>query len=67
MNGKLPVGPISNVSKTSIEAAIFPNETDYLFFVADASGNVYFTKTAQEHDQKVNELKANNAWAQFEN
>lgn len=67
MNGKLPVGPISNVSKTSIEAAIFPNETDYLFFVADASGNVYFTKTVQEHDQKVNELKANNAWAQFEN
>ncbi len=66
MNGKLPVGPISNVSKASIEAAIYPNETDYLYFVADASGNVYFTKTNEEHNQKVEELKANNAWAQFE-
>ncbi len=65
MNGKLPVGPISNASKTSIEAAIYPNETDYLYFVADSSGNVYFTKTNQEHNEKVQELKANGAWVQF--
>jgi len=36
-----------------------------LFFVADADGNVYFTKTNEEHQRKINELKANNAWIQF--
>lgn len=62
MNGKLPVGPVANPSKASIEAAISPNDTDYLFFVADKDGNIYFTKTNAEHQEKVNEIKANNAW-----
>jgi len=62
MEGKLPVGPISSVGKASIEAAISPSETDYLFFVADKSGNVYFTKTLNEHQAKIDELKANNNW-----
>ena len=35
MEGKIPVGPISSVGKASIEAAIYPNNTNYLFFVAD--------------------------------
>ena len=65
MAGKLPVGPISNVGEASIEAAIYPNDTEYLFFVADSSGNVYFTRTNEEHDQKIEELKANNAWLEF--
>ncbi len=62
MNGKLPVGPVSNPSKASIEAAIYPNDTDNLFFVADKEGNIYFTKTNEEHQAKVNEIKANNDW-----
>ncbi len=66
MEGKLPVGPICSVGKASIEAAIYPNETDYLFFVADASGNIYFTKTNQEHEEVINELKSTGAWVQFD-
>ncbi len=62
MEGKLPCGPISTVGKASIEAAIKPNTTEYLFFVADKNGKVYFTKTNEEHEEKVNELKANNLW-----
>ncbi len=65
MNGKLPVGPICSPGKASIDSAINPNNTDYLFFVADKDGNVYFTKTNAEHQAKVNELKANDAWATF--
>ena len=65
MAGKLPVGPICMPSKASIEAAIYPNDTDYLFFVADASGNIYFTKTNAEHEKVIQQLKANNAWVQF--
>lgn len=55
-------GPISTVGKASIEAAINPNTTEYLFFVADKNGKVYFTKTNEEHEAKKNELKANNLW-----
>ena len=38
MEGKLPIGAISSVSKKSIEAALNPSDTDYIFFVADKNG-----------------------------
>lgn len=50
------------VGKAALEAAIEPNDTDYLFFVADKDGNVYFTKTIEEHNAKTNEIKANGGW-----
>lgn len=65
MAGKIPVGPICMPSKASIEAAINPNDTDYLFFVADNSGNIYFTKTNAEHEKIISELKAKDAWIEF--
>jgi len=33
----LPIGPIGNPSRASIEAALFPSNTNYLFFVVDYS------------------------------
>lgn len=65
MEGKLPVGPISSVSKLSIEAAIEPNDTDYLFFVADKKGKVYFSKTNTEHNQIISELKTKGLWFEY--
>lgn len=65
MTGKLPVGPISMVSIASIEAAINPNENSYIYFVADKNGKVYFTRTYDEHLEKVNELKNSGLWIQF--
>ena len=65
MTGKLPVGPISMVSIASIEAAINPNENNYIYFVADKNGKVYFTRTYDEHLEKVNELKDSGLWIQF--
>ncbi len=65
MTGKLPVGPISMVSIASIEAAINPNENNYIYFVADKNGKVYFTRTYDEHLEKVNELKNSGLWIQF--
>lgn len=65
MEGKLPIGPISSVSKTSIEAAIRPNQTDYLFFVADKTGKVYFTKTNSEHNQIINKLEQEGLWYEY--
>ena len=51
--------------KSSIEAAIHPNKTDYLFFVADKNGKLYFTKTNEEHSAKVNELKSQGLWFEY--
>lgn len=65
MAGKLPVGPICMPSKASLEAAIIPNETDYLFFVTDSSGNAHFTETNEEHQNIINYLKENNQWLGF--
>jgi len=48
----LPPGPISNPGREALEAAISPEETSYMFFVAkdDGSGEHYFTKTNSEHN-----------------
>lgn len=62
MVGKLPVGPICNPSKSSIEASINPTDSDYLFFVADKHGKIYFTKTEKEHTKKVKEIKDKGDW-----
>ncbi len=62
MIGKMPVGPICNFSFSSIEASVEPTINDYLFFVADKKGRIYYTKTNKEHDEKVAEIKANGDW-----
>jgi UPF0755 protein len=62
MNGKIPIGPICNMSKSAIEAAINPTATDNLYFVADKNGKVYFTKTNDEHNEKIAELKEEGLW-----
>ena len=62
MIGKMPIGPICNPSTSSIEASVNPDQNDYLFFVADKHGNIFFTKTNAEHDKKVAEIKAKGDW-----
>jgi UPF0755 protein len=46
----LPPGPISNVSKSSLEAVANPATTDWLYFVSGDDGITYFSKTLQEHE-----------------
>ena len=62
MAGKLPIGPICSVDKSSIEASINPADNDYLFFVADKHGKIYYTKTMKEHEEKIAEIKKNGDW-----
>lgn len=59
----LPVGPISNCSITSIEAALNPAKSDYYYFVADINRKVYFTKNINEHNQTIAKLKSEGKWA----
>lgn len=45
----LPPGPICNPGLEAIKAALFPENTDYLYFVAKGDGTHHFSKTYNEH------------------
>lgn len=49
----LPVGPICNPGLDAIEAALYPADTDYYFFVTDDLGNFYYAATLEEHEANV--------------
>lgn len=50
----LPPGPISNPGLSSIEAAIYPEDSDYLYFLTKPDGSTVFSKTYEEHLQNKN-------------
>lgn len=45
----LPAGPICNPGLSAIEAALYPTDTNYFFFVTDSDWNYYFAETYDEH------------------
>ncbi|MGC2209056.1 MAG: endolytic transglycosylase MltG [Candidatus Korobacteraceae bacterium] len=51
----LPPGPIANPGAASLKAAMQPDQTDYLFFVAagDGSGRHHFSTTFEQHERNV--------------
>lgn len=48
----LPPGPIANAGKTSIEAALEPEKTDYYYFLATSDGKIIYSKTLEEHNKE---------------
>jgi len=48
----LPPGPIGNPGLSSLRAALYPIKNDFLFFLTDTKGNVYYSKTFEEHKKK---------------
>jgi UPF0755 protein len=57
----LPIGPITNPGKASIEAALDPAASNAIFFVAQGDGSSAFTETNAEHEAKVDAWKAHRA------
>ena len=62
MMGQMSIGPICNPSLSSLEASIEPTANKYLYFVADKNGNIFYTSTLEEHEQKVQEIKDKGDW-----
>lgn len=66
MEGKLPVGPICNMSEESIKAALNPDNNNYLYFVADKNGEIYFSNTYQEHQDIIATLQKRGLWYEYD-
>ncbi len=52
----IPEGPITCPGTAAIEAALYPAESDYFFFVTDEEKNFYFNETWEGHVKKCKEL-----------
>jgi UPF0755 protein len=49
----LPPGPIGNPGKSALEAALHPETSEYLYFVADGNGHHRFARSLEEHNRNV--------------
>ncbi len=56
ING-LPPRPIAQPSVESLEAALYPEATEYLYMVARADGSHAFSRTYREHLRTIREIR----------
>lgn len=49
----LPPGPIGNPGRSSLEAALHPDNTNFFYFVSDGNGHHRFSQSLEEHNRNV--------------
>ena len=55
----LPPGPIANPGEGAILAALYPENVDYIFFVAQGDGSHFFSKDFDTHAKAIGRYRAN--------
>lgn len=53
----LPAGPISSVGEASIKATLYPEDTNYLYYVAKDDGSHVFSRTLAEHEKAIDRVR----------
>lgn len=53
----LPAGPLSSPGRDAINAALYPSDTDYYFFLTDKNGKYYYANTYEQHQQNITEME----------
>jgi UPF0755 protein len=53
----LPAGPIGNPGKEAIQAALYPAESMFLYFVSHNDGTHEFSKTLEDHNRSVRKFQ----------
>lgn len=56
----LPPGPIGNPGRGAIQAALYPADADYLYFVSRNDGTHEFSSSLEEHNRAVWKYQKNN-------
>ncbi len=49
----LPAGAICNPGLDAINAALYPADTDYYYFVASSSGEFFWARTLEGHNENI--------------
>lgn len=49
----LPAGPICSPGMEAINAALYPAETDYYYFLSSSDGIFYYASTVEKHEQNI--------------
>ncbi len=49
----IPVGPICSPGLVAINAALYPTESAYYYFLASSDGAFYYAQTVEEHEQNI--------------
>ena len=57
LNPGLPPGPVNSPSRRSLEAALYPAQVHYLYFVAGPDGRHIFSRTYTEHLRAVRKVR----------
>ena len=55
----LPASAICNPGMDAIRAALYPDETDYYYFLVDKEGVFYYAQTLAQHEQNIIDAKLN--------
>jgi UPF0755 protein len=55
----LPPGPIANPGEGAILAALYPENVDYIFFVAQGDGSHFFSKDFDSHEKAIGRYRSN--------